>query len=326
MDSPRTTGAPLTAGPSPVFRHRPAPMFGGATAWLNSQPLERQALRGHVVLVDFWTFTCINWIRTAPYRRAWSHAYRDEGVTVVGVHTPEFSFEHDVDSVRLAIRQRGLDYPVAVDNDYTIWDAFDNSYWPALYIVDKEGSIRHAHFGEGGYAASERVLQRLLGVDRELVSVEGRGVEAEADWGHLRTPETYLGSGRGGALAVSRDGFYEIPQRLTLNRWALSGEWGIGREQVVLKQAGGSIAFRFHARDVHLVLSHQPGIRIPYQVSLDGKPPAASHGVDVDRSGEGLLDGGRLYHLIRTHDTVRERTLRIAFSEPGAEAYVFTFG
>jgi thiol-disulfide isomerase/thioredoxin len=294
------------------------PSLGGATEWLNSEPLTSAELRGHVVLVDFWTLTCINWLRQEPYVRAWSQAYRDDGLVVIGVHTPEFSFEHDIDGVRRATKERAIDYPVALDNDYEVWSAFDNRYWPALYFVDADGIIRDHHFGEGRYEQSERVIQRLLGVERELVSVEGLGVEAEADWDHLRTPETYLGDGRGERFAS--------PDRLPLNHWALTGEWTTGLENVVLDEAGGSIAFRFHARDAHLVLS--PGARepIPFRVLLDREAPGPSHGVDVDEDGNGLLGDGRMYQLVRQHDAVRERTLEIAFLEPGAEAYSFTFG
>jgi thiol-disulfide isomerase/thioredoxin len=294
------------------------PSLGGATEWLNSEPLGPAELRGHVVLVNFWTLTCINWLRQEPYVRAWSQAYRNDGLVVIGVHTPEFSFEHEIDRVREATRERAIDYPVALDNDYEIWSAFDNNYWPALYFVDADGVIRDHHFGEGRYEQSERVIQRLLGVERELVSVEGRGVEAEADWDHLRTPETYLGSARGERPAS--------PDGLRLNRWALSGEWTTGSENVVLDQAGGSIAFRFHARDAHIVLSSGAREPIPFRVLLDGEAPGSSHGVDVDEDGNGVLRDGRLYQLVRAHDAVRDRTLEITFLEPGAEAYVFTFG
>ena len=235
---------------------------------------------------------------------------------MIGVHTPEFSFEHEIDRVRQAIEERAIDYPVAVDNDYAIWSAFDNHYWPALYFVDADGVIRDHHFGEGRYEQSERVIQRLLGVERELVSVEGLGVEAEADWDHLRTPETYLGYGRGehfaspGGAAFDERHAYELPERLRLNHWALAGEWTIGREHVVLEQAGGSIAYRFHARDAHLVLSPEAREPIPFRVLLDGEAPGPSHGVDVDEDGNGVLRDGRLYQLVREHDAVRERTLR----------------
>ena len=295
------------------------PSLGGATEWLNSEPLSPAELRGHVVVVDFWTLTCINWLRTEPYVRAWSQAYRNDGLVVIGVHTPEFSFEHEIDLVRQATKERAIDYPVAVDNDYEIWSAFANHYWPALYFVDADGIIRDHHFGEGRYEQSERVIQRLLGVERELVSVEGLGVEAEADWDHLGTPETYLGYGRS-EHSSSPD------EPLRLNHWALAGEWTIGTENVVLDQAGGSIAYRFHARDAHLVLSSGAQEPIAFRVLLDGEAPGPSHGVDVDEDGNGLLRDGRLYQLVREHDAVRERTLEITFLEPGAEAYVFTFG
>src|SRR5687767_6930496 len=272
-----------------LFERVHLPSFAGATEWLNSEPLGSAELEGHVVLVNFWTLTCINWLRQEPYVRAWSQAYRDDGLVVIGVHTPEFSFEHEIELVRKATEDREIDYPVALDNGYEIWSAFDNHYWPALYFVDREGMIRDQHFGEGRYEESERVIQELLGVERELVSVEGVGAEAEADWDHLRTPETYLGSARGGGLA------------------SLNGEWAVGPEKVVLEQAGGSIGFRFHARDAHLVLSpgaHEP---IPFRVLLDGEAPGPSHGVDVDEDGNGVLREGRMYQLVRQPDEVRER-------------------
>ena len=315
-----------------VFDRLHMPSLGGATEWLNSEPLDPAELRGHVVLVNFWTLTCINWLRQEPYVRAWSRAYRDDGLVVIGVHTPEFSFEHDIDGIRRATKERAIDYPVAVDNGYEIWGAFDNHYWPALYFVDTDGVIRDQHFGEGRYEESERVIQRLLGVERELVAVEGLGVEAEADWDQLRTPETYLGYGRSDRLpssdraAVEERDAYALPERLRLNDWALSGEWTIGRESVVLDETGGSIAFRFHARDAHLVLSPGASEPIPFRVFLDGETPGPSHGVDVDEDGNGLLRDGRMYQLVREHDQVRERTLEITFLAPGAEAYAFTFG
>jgi thiol-disulfide isomerase/thioredoxin len=308
------------------------PSLGGATGWLNSEPPGPAELRGHVVLVNFWTLTCINWLRQEPYVRAWSQAYPDDGLVVIGAHTPEFSFEHDIGLVRRATKEREIDYPVAVDNDYGIWSAFDNHYWPALYFVDREGIIRDQHFGEGRYEESERVIQDLLGVERELVPVVGHGVEAEADWDNLRTPETYLGHGRGERFA-SPDGAkpdeacaYELPERLRTSHWALGGAWTIGRENVVLEEAGGSITFRFDARDAHLVLSPGAQEPIPFRVRLDGEPPGPSHGVEVDEHGDGVLDYGRMYQLVRAHDKVRERTLEITFREPGAEAYAFTFG
>jgi thiol-disulfide isomerase/thioredoxin len=315
-----------------VFGRVHMPSLDGATAWLNSEPLDPEGLRGRVVLADFWTLTCINWLRTEPYVRAWSRAYRDDGLVVIGVHTPEFSFEHDIDLVRRANEVRGIDYPVAVDNDYAVWDAFANRYWPALYFVDREGIIRDQHFGEGRYEQSERSIQRLLGVERDLVSVEGVGVEAQADWDHLQTPETYLGYGRGerfaspGGVAYDERRTYEVPEHLRVNHWALAGEWTIASERVVVDRAGGSIAYRFHARDAHLVLFAEAREPIAFQVLLDGEPPGPAHGVDVDEGGNGVLREGRLYQLVREPGTVRERTLRITFSEPGAGAYVFTFG
>jgi thiol-disulfide isomerase/thioredoxin len=284
------------------------PALGGATEWLNSEPLALDDLRGTVVVVNFWTLTCINWLRQEPYVRAWSRAYRDDGLIVIGVHTPEFSFEHDVDRVRRAVAEREIDYPVVLDNGYEIWTAFANHYWPALYFVDRDGVIRDQHFGEGRYEESEQVIQQLLGVERELVSVEGTGVEAAADWDHLWTPETYLGYDRGEQLA------------------SLSGKWTVEDEYVGLAEGGGSISYRFNARDAHLVLSSGTSEPIPFQVHLDGEPPGASHGVDVDEEGNGLLEDGRMYQLVRQPGTVRERTLEISFSEPGAEAYAFTFG
>jgi thiol-disulfide isomerase/thioredoxin len=308
------------------------PSLDGATEWLNSARLGPAELRGHVVVVNFWTLTCINWLRQEPYVRAWSQVYRADGLVVIGVHTPEFSFEHELDLVRQATTERGIDYSVAVDNDYEIWRAFDNHYWPALYFVDSDGIIGDHHFGEGRYEQSERVIQQLLGIRRELVSVEGVGVEAEADWDHLRTPETYLGYGRGDLFA-SPDGAtfderraYQLPMRLHLNHWALADEWTIGRESVVADRAGGTIAYRFRARDAHLVLSVGARAPIPFRVLLDGQAPGPSHGVDVDEDGNGVLADGRLYQLVRAHDAVQERTLEITFLEPGAEAYVFTFG
>jgi thiol-disulfide isomerase/thioredoxin len=307
------------------------PPFARAVEWLGSEPLGPAELRGHVVVVNFWTLTCINWLRQEPYVRAWSQAYRDDGLVVIGVHTPEFSFEHEIEHIRPAIEERRIDYPVAVDNHYGIWSAFDNHYWPALYFIDVDGIIREHHFGEGRYEQSEHIIQRLLGVRRELVSVEGRGVEASADWEHLQTPETYLGSGRSERFAPA-DGVtleshaYELPTRLAVDHWALAGEWTIGGENVVLDRAGGSIAFRFHARDAHLVLCAGARAPLPFRVLLDGEAPGPSSGVDIEEDGTGVLRDGRLYQLIRQHDTVREQTLQITFLEPGAEAYVFTFG
>jgi len=307
------------------------PPFAGTTEWLNSEPLGPEELRGHAVLVNFWTLTCINWLRQEPYVRAWSRAYGDDGLIVIGVHTPEFSFEHEIDGVRRSIEEREIDYPVAVDNNYEIWSAFDNNYWPALYFIDGEGAIRENQFGEGQYQQSERTIQQLLGLNRELLTVQGLGVEAPADWNHLETPETYLGYGRSERFAPAdlpppEPLRYGLPEHLQLNHWALAGDWTIGRENVVLDHPGGSIAFRFHARDVHLVLSAGARAPIPFRVLLDGEAPGLSAGVDVDEDGNGVLRDGRLYQLARQHDGVRERTVEITFSESGAEVYSFTFG
>jgi hypothetical protein len=305
-----------------LFAHTRMPSLEGATEWLNSGPLSPAALHGKVVLIDFWTLTCINWLRTEPYVRAWWQAYRDDGLVVLGVHTPEFSFEHDVELVRLATGRHAIDYPVAIDNDYGVWDAFANRYWPALYFVDRDGVIRDEQFGEGRYEHSEMLIQRLLGVQRPLATVTGEGIEAEADWPHLRTPETYLGTGRGERFSPRDD-----TAQLRPNHWTLKGKWSRGPESVALERAGGSIAFRFEARDAHLVLAGGAGAPIPIQVTLDGEPPGQSHGLDTDEDGHGELREGRLYQLVRVRvDAVRERTLRIVFDAPGAEAYSFTFG
>ncbi len=308
------------------------PSFAGATEWLNSEPLGPAELRGRVVVVNFWTLTCINWLRQVPFVRAWAQAYRDDELVVIGVHTPEFSFEHDVHGVQLATNERGIGYPIALDNGYVIWDAFANHYWPALYFADRDGVIRDRHFGEGRYEKSEDTIQRLLRVKRPLVAADGIGLEAQADWTHLRTPETYLGYRRSnGFTSHDAAGYderrtYRAPQRLRLNRWAFDGEWTLRREHALVEGAGGSILCRFHARDAHLVLSTASSTPIPFRVLLDGEAPGASHGEDVDEDGNGLLRDGRLYQLVRQADAVRERTLQIIFDEHGAEAYALTFG
>jgi thiol-disulfide isomerase/thioredoxin len=315
------------------------PSLAGATGWLNSPPLTAAGLRGSVVLVDFWTYTCINWLRTLPYLRAWAQRYRDQGLVVLGVHTPEFDFEHDLDNVRQAVKDLGVDYPVAIDNDYAVWTAFDNHYWPALYVVDAQGQIRHHHFGEGDYQQSEMVLQQLLteadvdGIDPNPVTVQPAGVEAAADWDSLWSPENYLGSERteyfaspNGAVLGTRHG-YAVPGRLQLNHWALGGDWTVERRAVVLHQAGGRIAYRFHARDVNLVMAPPaPGSLVRFQVRLDGQHPGAAHGTDVDDHGNGTLTQPRLYQLIRQPGPIADRSLEITFLDPGVQAYAFTFG
>jgi|SRR6266536_1003676 len=308
------------------------PSLGGATGWLNTEPVDPGELRGRVVLVNFWTLTCINWLRTEPYVRAWSRAYRADGLIVIGVHTPEFAFEHETERVRRAMADRGIDYPVAIDNHYAVWSAFDNHYWPALYFIDTDGIIRDRYFGEGRYAESERVIQRLLGLQRDLVTVDGTGVEAAADWENLGTPETYLGHWRAerfaspGGAAAETSRTYELPERLPLNHWALSGDWTVRSGSVLLGRPGGSIAFRFHARDAHLVLRAASDNPIAFRVLLDGDVPGASRGEDVAEDGSGLLTDGRLYQLVRQDHDVRQRTLEITFLDTAAEAYVFTFG
>jgi thiol-disulfide isomerase/thioredoxin len=328
-----------------MFRHRneypsegELPAFDGATTWLNSEPLTSDALRGRVVLVNFGTYTCINWIRSFPYVRAWADKYASHRLAVVGVQTPEFEFEEDLDNVRRAVREMDVRYPVAVDNEYAVWRAFDNHYWPALYFADAEGRIRHHHFGEGEYMASELVVQMLLreagrDVDQDLVQLDPAGVEAEADWGSLRSPETYLGYGRTvgfaspGGLAPDERRAYVPPADLGRNQWALSGDWRIGVVPVQLDEAGGSIRFRFHARDLHLVMgppAGRPPVR--FRVRLDGEAPGPSTGVDTDESGAGTADYQRMYQLIRQPGPIGDRLFEIEFLDAGVEAFVFTFG
>jgi thiol-disulfide isomerase/thioredoxin len=330
----RTTGAP---GQLPVEGELPS--LGGANAWLNSQPLTVGSVRGKVVLVQFCTYTCINWLRTLPYVRAWAEKYKGQGLAVVGVHTPEFEFEKDLDNVRRALKEMGVAYPVAVDNDYAIWNAFNNRYWPALYFVDAQGRVRHHHFGEGDYEQSERVVQQLLteagtgGGVREPVSVEGRGIEAAADWGSLKSPEIYVGYGRTenfaspGGASEDKPRVYAAPAQLSLNRWALSGNWTVGKQAVLLNQAGGRIACRFRARDLHLVMGPSArGTSVRFRVTLDGQPAGAAHGVDVDDGGNGTVTEQRLYQLVRQPKPVTDRRFEIEFLDHGAEAFAFTFG
>jgi thiol-disulfide isomerase/thioredoxin len=311
------------------------PSLDGAIEWLNSEPLTTADLRGHVVAFDFWTFTCINWIRTAPYRRAWYEKYRHQGFILVGVHTPEFPFERDVDSIRAHIEERELEYPVAVDSEYRIWSAFANNYWPALYVADVEGAIRFHRYGEEGYEESERAIQQLLGLpeDSGLVDVEPEGSEAPADWGTLQSPETYLGAERGERFASPGSGAwdeprsYSTPDPLRLNAWALSGEWTIGGKAARLNEAGGQLSYRFRARDVNLVMGPaQNGQPIRFRVRLDGGEPGAARGDDVDEHGEGTAADRRLYQLVRQPGDVGEHTFEITFLDAGVEAYVFTFG
>ena len=305
------------------------PGFGGATGWLNSAPLGSADLSGKVVLVDFWTYTCINWLRTLGYVRAWAKKYEDQGLVVVGVHTPEFPFEKDPDNVRWAAKEMRVEYPVALDPDYAVWRAFSNHYWPAVYIADAEGRIQHHQFGEGGFDECERVTQRLLreaggdGIGDDLVSPTLEGFEVQADWTTLESPETYLGSDQAQNFA----GMDVPPDSLRLNHWALAGDWTIEEGASVLNEAGGRIAFRFHARDVNLVLGSQTrGASVPFRVLVDGEPPDVANGLDVDQAGNGTVVQQRLYQLVREPGAITDRTFEITFLEPGVEAYCFTFG
>jgi thiol-disulfide isomerase/thioredoxin len=315
------------------------PGFDGATGWLNSEPLTPEGLRGKVVLVDFWTYTCINWLRTLGYVRAWHEKYKDQGLVVVGVHTPEFPFEQDADNVRWAAQDLRVEYPIALDPDYAVWRAFDNNYWPAVYIADAEGKIRHNHFGEGGYEECEMVVQMMLreagrdDVADDLVSVADDGFEAQADWGTLGSPETYLGYDQAqNFVSADRVEFDEpwnfgVPDRLERNQWALSGDWTIGPGASVLNEADGRVVFRFHARDVNLVMGPRVGgSSVPFRVLVDGEPPGDAHGLDVDEGGNGTLDRPRLHQLIRERGSITDRTLEITYLAPGVEAYCFTFG
>ena len=313
--------------------------FDRATGWLNSETLTPEGLRGRIVLVDFWTYTCVNWLRTLPYVRAWDGRYRSQGLTVVAVHTPEFEFEHNVDNVIAQSRTLGVEYPIAVDSDYGVWQAFGNHFWPAIYLADAQGRIRFHHFGEGEYAMTEMAIQQLLleagaaDVGPGLVSVDPRGLEVAADYRNLRSPETYLGYGQATGFA-SPDGLredqshdYPAPTRLGLNYWAPTGTWTITDRAAVLGQPGGRIAFRFQARDVNLVMGPAQGrMAVPLRVRLDGRPADAAHGTDVDPDGNGTVTEQRTYQLIRQPDPIGERTFEIEFLDAGIEAYCFTFG
>jgi thiol-disulfide isomerase/thioredoxin len=314
------------------------PAFDGATAWLNGEQPTAADLQGRVVLVNFGTYTCINWIRSLPYVRAWADKYASHGLVVIGVQTPEFDFEGDLDNVRRALKEMDVGYPVAVDNDYAVWRAFDNHYWPALYFADAQGRIRHHHFGEGEYEESEMVLQMLLrdaGTELEqgLVAIEPVGPEAAADWATLGSPESYVGYERavgfaspGGVVPDERH-VYSAPPMLRRNHWSLSGSWSIAIVAVRLEEPSGSISYRFHARDVHLVMGPPAGhARVRFNVSLDGEPPRRAHGVDVDQNGNGIADYQRMYQLIRQPAAIGDRLFQIEFFDPGVDAFVFTFG
>jgi thiol-disulfide isomerase/thioredoxin len=312
--------------------------LGGAAEWLNSPRLTSSSLAGKVVIVDFWTYTCINWLRTLPYVRAWARKYRE--ALVIGVHTPEFAFERNIDNVRRAVRQMKIEYPVAIDSDYASWRAFKNQYWPALYFIDARGRVRDHHFGEGAYQRSETAIQRLLaeaGIaglsDGGFVSVDADGIEAAADWDNLKSPETYVGydrtetfASRGGA-DLDRRRVYAASAGLALNQWALAGEWTMGKQAVLLSSPGRRIVHRFHARDLHLVMGPSSrGILVRFRVSIDGQAPGPAHGLDVDDGGNGTVVEQRLYQLIRQPKPIADRTFEIAFLDAGVEAFAFTFG
>lgn len=312
--------------------------LGRATEWLNSPRLTSEALLGKVVVVNFCTYTCINWLRTLPYVRAWAQKYAQD-LVLIGVHTPEFPFEQNVDNIRRALQPLKVDYPIVIDNDYAIWRAFRNQYWPALYFMDSGGRVRQRHFGEGEYERSEKTIQRMLAdsgakdVRSGIVSVEAGGIEVAADWENLRTPETYVGYERAqnfasrGGVDSDRRRTYAAPSRLALNEWALAGEWTIGRQATVLSSANGGIVFRFHARDLHLVMGPQRRESpVRFRVSIDGQPPASAHGGDIAADGSGTVGEQRLYQLIRQPRPIADRTFAIEFLDPGVEAFSFTFG
>ena len=334
--------------PGPAGMHRASvrlpvegalPSLGGATGWLNSPPLTVAGLGGKVVLVDFCTYTCINWLRQLPYLRAWATKYSGHGLVVLGVHTPEFGFESSVDNVSRAVREMRIEYPVALDSDYKVWSAFGNHYWPALYFADVEGLIRHHHFGEGEYQQSEMIIQHLLAeagssdVGHDLVSVDARDAEAPADWANLRSPENYTGYERtrdfaspGGAVPGKRH-TYTAPAELRLNHWALSGDWTMAEQATTLHTANGKIDYRFHARDLHLVMG--PAVRgkpVRFRVLIDGQPPGVAHGVDVDAQGNGTIDEQRLHQLVRQPGPITDRIFEITFLDPEVQVYAFTFG
>jgi thiol-disulfide isomerase/thioredoxin len=290
-----------------------------APAWLNSEPLTADGLRGRIVLVDFWTYSCVNWLRTLPYVRAWHQRYADRGLVVVAAHAPEFGFEHDLANVKRAVAELDVPYPVVIDNDFSIWRAFDNHYWPAVYLVDREGRTRFNHFGEGAYEGIERAIQQLLGIDEDISEVDAGGLSEAADWDRLGSPETYVGYAQG---ERRRDRGADM---LALNQWNLRGDWSVGDESAVLDTAPGSIAYRFMARDVNLVLAPPDRGSARFTVRLDDAAPGGDHGVDTDEAGDGALDEPRMYQLVRQAGR-GQRTFEITFHDPGARAYVFTFG
>ena len=326
------------AGPEALPVEGSVPSLEGATEWLNSAPLTAAALKGKVVLVDFWTYSCINCLRAIPYVRAWAEKYKDQGLVVIGVHAPEFAFEKQVGNVKTAVADLKIDYPVAIDNDYAIWRAFNNQYWPAHYFIDAQGHIRHHHFGEGDYAGSERVIQQLLAeagktsIAADVVDVKATGAEAAADEPDVKSPETYVGAERAenfvspGGAVVGTPHTYE-PGMPRLNEWGLKGDWTVGNEQAALNGPDGRIVYRFHARDLHLVLGPgADGKPVRFQVTIDGAAPGDSHGADTDGDGRGSVTGQRLYQLVRQGSSVADHTFEITFLDPGVQAFAFTFG
>ena len=317
----------------------PMPDLSGAVGWINSPALSSKSLRGKVVVIDFWTYSCINCLRALPYVEGWAEKYKDSGLVVIGVHTPEFAFEKERANVEKAVRDLKITYPVAIDSDYKIWQAFNNQYWPAHYFIDGKGRIRYHHFGEGEYDESERVIQQLLkengatSLSAGVINVTASGAEAAADNKNVGSPETYVGYKRAGNFAsvepVAKDSrkTYSPQPRLSLNQWALGGSWKVGEESAVLESLPGKIVFRFHARDLHLVLGPtKNGKPIRFTVKLDGTPPGEDHGADTDASGAGTVQGNRLYQLIRQKGPVEDRTFEIDFLDPGVQAFAFTFG
>ena len=315
------------------------PPLTGATEWLNSPPLTTEGLQGKVVLIDFWTYSCINCIRSLPYIKAWNEKYKDKGLVIIGVHSPEFAFEKDSANVRKAVHDLGVTYPVALDNDFVIWRMFNNKYWPAHYFIDAKGNIRAHHFGEGGYAESEKIIQQLLAengqknLDAGLVQAAANGAEMQADSANVDSPETYVGYGRGKRFSSAEDVAhdtahdYTAPAALELNHWAFAGNWTIKEESSTPDTAGGKLTFRFHARDLHLVLGPTAdGKPVRFKVTIDGKALGADHGVDTDADGIGTVTEQRLYQLIRQKGPVQDRTFQIEFLDPGVQAFAFTFG
>jgi thiol-disulfide isomerase/thioredoxin len=314
------------------------PSLNGAIEWINSPPLTVTQLRGKVVVVEFWTYTCVNWRRTLPYVRAWSDKYKDQGLVVIGVHTPEFEFEKNLDNVRRATGELGIHFPVAVDSKAEIWGTFFNQYWPALYFIDRQGRIRHHQFGEGDYEQSEIVIQQLLAegghsVIRGTVTVQPVGPEIAADWDTLRSPETYLGSERSetfaytGTPALLKPHVYTVPPKLRLNEWALAGQWTVGPDAVTVNEVNGRLVYRFHARDVNLIMAPPPAGRpARFRVLIDGSAPGSAHGSDVDDKGSGTVTEPRMYQLIRQSGPIADREIEIQFLDSGVSAFDFTFG